>query len=206
MTTKELIYGEIDKLDDKALDDLYEFIKRLRNPNNIAQKTGLMAKLRQIRIDATGGFFGESRSISVGRKACLTASSLIRCLSLLLLINRDQYHQQASELSERFEGYPFLITDTVLLEIGNALARSYKNEAVDIITEFLDSEEVEIVHLTPQMFEQAFDLYKTYQDKEWGLIDCVSFVVMREKGVNQALTFDRHFIQAGFQVLMSESN
>jgi uncharacterized protein len=42
------------------------------------------------------------------------------------------------------------------------------------------------------------------QDKAWGLVDCISFIVMREAGVNQALTFDQHFVQAGFQALMRE--
>lgn len=119
---------------------------------------------------------------------------------VIALINRrDQYHHQASELADRLEGYPLLVTDAVLLEIGNALARAYKQEAIEIIEHFLASEEVEIVRLTPQLFEQAFALYKQYRDKEWSLVDCISFVVMREASVNQALTFDRNFIQAGFE-------
>jgi len=126
-------------------------------------------------------------------------------LFVVALINqRDQYHQQASELADQFEGHPLLVTDAVLLEIGNALARNYKQEAVAIIEQFFASDEVEIVRLSPQLFEQAFAIYSTYQDKEWSLVDCVSFVVMREAGVSQALTFDRHFIQAGFQALMRE--
>ncbi len=128
-------------------------------------------------------------------------------LFVIALINRrDQYHQQASELADRLEGYPLLITDVILLEIGNALARNYKKEAVEIIEQFLNSDEVKIVHLTPHLFERAFELYTVYQDKEWGLVDCVSFVVMREMGVSQALTFDRHFAQAGFQVLMRDES
>jgi len=124
---------------------------------------------------------------------------------VIALINRrDQYHQQAAALSEQFECYPFLTTDAVLLEIGNALAKGYKNESVDIIEEFLYSDDTELVHLSPELFRQAFELYKAYQDKEWGLIDCVSFVVMRNRKIRQALTFDKHFAQAGFQVLMRE--
>ena len=42
--------------------------------------------------------------------------------------------------------------------------------------------------------------------KAWGLVDCISFIVMREAGVNQALTFDQHFVQAGFQALMRETS
>lgn len=123
---------------------------------------------------------------------------------VIALINQcDQYHQQASELADRLEGYPLLITDAVLLEIGNALVRNFKKQAVEIIENFFASDEVEVVRLTPKLFDQAFMLYKMYQDKEWGLVDCVSFAVMQKAGVSQALTFDRHFIQAGFQVLTS---
>ncbi len=121
---------------------------------------------------------------------------------VIALINqRDQYHQQALELADRFEGYPLLITDAVLLEIGNALVRNYKQQATELIEQFLAADEVEVISLTPQLFREALGLYKMYQDKEWGLVDCISFVVMWQTGVNQVLTFDRHFMQAGFQVL-----
>ena len=115
---------------------------------------------------------------------------------------RDQYHETASELADQYEGYPLLVTDAVLLEIGNALARNYRKEAGEVIENFLTSEEVKVVHLTPQLFDRAFAEYKKYDDKEWGMIDCISFVVMRQEGVSQALTFDHHFEQAGFQILM----
>jgi uncharacterized protein len=97
------------------------------------------------------------------------------------------------------------VTDAVLLEIGNALARGYKQEAVEIIAQFLAAEEVDVVHLTADLFAQGFALYRSHQDKAWGLVDCISFVVMREAGVNQALSFDQHFVQAGFHALMLET-
>jgi predicted nucleic acid-binding protein len=115
---------------------------------------------------------------------------------------RDQYHRRAAELVKRFRGHPLLITDAVLLEIGNALARNFKKEAVEIIERFLNSNQVEVVALTPELFREALAMYRTYHDKEWGLVDCVSFVVMRRKNVTSALTFDQHFVQAGFQALM----
>ncbi len=119
-----------------------------------------------------------------------------------LISPRGQYHPQALDLADRFEGEALLTTDAVLLEIGNALARSYKDQAVEIIEHFFTSDEVEIVRLNPELFEKAFTLYKTHQDKAWGLVDCISFVVMRQVGITQALTFDQHFLQAGFQALM----
>jgi len=130
----------------------------------------------------------------------------IDTLFVIALINRrDQYHQQALDLAEQFEGHPLLVTDAVLLEIGNALARSYKQEAIETIEQFLTAEEVDVVHLTPRLFAQGFTLYKSHQDKAWGVVDCISFIVMREAGVNRALTFDQHFVQAGFQALMRET-
>ncbi len=126
-------------------------------------------------------------------------------LFVVALVNqKDQFHGQAKTAADQFAGYPLITTDAVLLEIGNALSRNYKSEAVDIIERFLSAEDIEIVHLTPDLFAQAFDLYKDYIDKSWGLTDCVSFVVMKGAGITSALTFDRHFLQAGFQVLMRE--
>jgi predicted nucleic acid-binding protein len=47
----------------------------------------------------------------------------------------------------------------------------------------------------------AWDWFQQYSDKSFSLADCASFVVMRQRGLERALTFDRHFIQAGFQKL-----
>lgn len=125
---------------------------------------------------------------------------------VIALINeRDQYHSQAVELANRFAGQPLITTNAVLLEIGNALARSFKPEATAIIEQFLTANEVSIVYLTPELFTKGFALYRQYQDKTWSLVDCISIVVMREAHINQLLSFDRHFIQAGFTVLDSES-
>ena len=89
-----------------------------------------------------------------------------------------------------------------MLEIGNSLARSHKSEAIEIFEEFFISSEVEIVRLDETLFDKAFELYKSHADKTWGLVDCISFVVMREYGITDALTSDKHFVQAGFRALM----
>ena len=82
-----------------------------------------------------------------------------------LVNKRDEYHEKANELVEIYESAPLLITDAVLLEIGNSLARSYKSQAVEIFEEFFVSEEVEIVRLDETLFEKSFELYKTHADK-----------------------------------------
>lgn len=63
---------------------------------------------------------------------------------------------------------------------------------------------VEIVSLTDDLYRQALRLYGERADKEWGLTDCISFVVMHERGINAALTADKHFQQAGYQALLRE--
>lgn len=121
---------------------------------------------------------------------------------VIALINEDDdHHVEAQQLSDRYENSPFITTDAVLLEVGNALAKNFKHEGTQIIHYFQDSSDVTVVHLNPVLFNRGLALYESHNDKTWGLVDCVSFVVMREMDVTDALTFDRHFTQAGFRQL-----
>ena len=120
---------------------------------------------------------------------------------ILALVNEnDQHHAEAVALSEKFDGHPIVVTDAVLLEIGNALSRMDRDAAVQIIEDLRESPSVTVVNLTTGLFESAFDLYRLHTDKQWGLVDCVSFVVMRQRQLTTALAFDQHFAQAGFVV------
>ena len=124
-------------------------------------------------------------------------------LFIVALINkRDQYHQKALQLSEQYKNHPLITTDAVFLEFGNALSSNYKKEAAKLIEQFLASDEIDVIRLTPELFDESLRLYKKHQDKSWGLVDCFSFVVMNQHKISQALTFDQHFIQAGFQALI----
>lgn len=128
---------------------------------------------------------------------------LIDTAFVIALINRrDKYHNQAQRLAKKFAGNSFLVTDSILLEVGNALAQHFRQEAVAIIEQFLNSPEVEIIYTTPPLFSTAFARYKLYADKEWGLVDCISFEVMESRKITTALTSDKHFSQAGFSILM----
>ncbi|MEK6284465.1 MAG: hypothetical protein AABO57_01835 [Acidobacteriota bacterium] len=63
----------------------------------------------------------------------------------------------------------------------------------------------EIVKISTTLFEKGFETYQKYDDKDWGLVDCISFVVMWEAGVVEALTFDSDFKQAGFTILTEQT-
>jgi uncharacterized protein len=118
---------------------------------------------------------------------------------VIALINQtDQHHQQALQMADHYAGRPIVTTDAILLEIGNALSRIARDEASETIRYFQTAPEVILVSLTPELISAALRLYEKHKDKTWGLVDCVSFIVMQNRKIAVALAFDRHFIQAGF--------
>lgn len=116
----------------------------------------------------------------------------------------DEFHEQARALAPVYLQQRLVTTEAILLEIGNGLARRFKADAIGVIQDFKAADNVEIVNVTPGLFDRGFDLYRRFEDKQWGLVDCISFMVMRERGITDALTFDQHFTQAGFNALMRE--
>ncbi len=54
------------------------------------------------------------------------------------------------------------------------------------------------------LYHRGLNLYGDRPDKEWSLTDCISFAVMSEQHIVEALTRDRHFKQAGFVALFAD--
>jgi predicted nucleic acid-binding protein len=97
-------------------------------------------------------------------------------------------------------------TEFVLVEIADGLAAvRFRVQAVQVIATLQASSLVEIIPASSQLFTPALELYRGRGDKDWGLTDCASFVVMSEHSLSEALTTDNHFRQAGFRVLLLES-
>src|SRR6266446_9352226 len=87
---------------------------------------------------------------------------------VLALINeRDQYHQQAEALSFKFEESFLITTVAVLLEIGNALAKDFRQEANAVLRLLRHSNRVEVVEIDQRLFEKALDIYEKYNEKTW---------------------------------------
>jgi uncharacterized protein len=117
----------------------------------------------------------------------------------------DENHKRAAELAGELEasGTRFVTTRAVLLEIGNALSKvRHRAAAIRLLTALENDPNVEIVAASDELCRRAFEIYRERIDKEWGLIDCMSFVVMNDQSLTEALTADNHFRQAGFQVLL----
>ena len=124
----------------------------------------------------------------------------------LALVNKsDNAHQSARKVRNELlrARFQFSVTNYVLLEIANALCKSrYKETAVKLIDSIKRTKDIQVLEVSKEIYEEAWRIYSTYSDKDWSLTDCTSFVVMREKGITQAFTTDRHFEQAGFDILI----
>jgi predicted nucleic acid-binding protein len=119
---------------------------------------------------------------------------------LALLRKRDSLHEAAVKASGKYDG-PFVTTDLVLVEIANALSLpAYREFAVNFVEKIRSDQNTAVVSFGPEGMSKAFTFYKERPDKEWGLVDCFSFVTMKENRTRIALTFDEHFRQAGFEV------
>ncbi len=121
---------------------------------------------------------------------------------LALLDSREDRHQQAIEAS-RDPQRRILTTEWVLAEFGDAYCRpDDRADFVSLYRALLDHPRVQIIPADTRLFQRGVDFFELRQDKEWSLTDCVSFVVMSDEGITQALTGDKHFEQAGFVALL----
>lgn len=123
---------------------------------------------------------------------------------ILALVNRtDSQHERAQQASLQ-AGRAYLTTEAVLTEVGNALARQrWRALSIATLRILRTSADIQIVAISSDIFARAVAFYSERPDKDWGLTDCISFVVMQERGLTQVLAFDRHFEQAGFQNLLA---
>lgn len=124
---------------------------------------------------------------------------------IALSVEADENHERAVELAEQLEAEQtrLVTTRAIMLEISNALSKlRYRQAAVELLNALENDSSVEIVPFSEELFAEALELFSSRLDKEWGLVDCVSFIVMREHGLTEALTTDKHYEQAGFRALM----
>ncbi len=113
------------------------------------------------------------------------------------------YHLLAANIyrTARQRGRQVITTNYISAELVTLMTsplRIPRSATVAFIESLKISPYVEIVHIDEQLDEQAWQLLRNRQDKEWSLADCASFVVMTQRGILEALTSDHHFEQAGF--------
>jgi predicted nucleic acid-binding protein len=91
----------------------------------------------------------------------------------------------------------------VLTEVADAMSAPMNRPAfLRLLERLRDDPEITIVPPTQELFERGVALYAERPDKDWPLTDCISFAVMREIGITEALTGDRLCEQAGSAALL----
>ena len=96
-----------------------------------------------------------------------------------------------------------LTTEAVLWELLNAFAaRKTRGLAYEAYRAIHADPSIEVIPAGDGSEARAVQLYADHHDKDWGITDCLSFVVMRQRGVAEPLTADKHFTQAGFTALL----
>jgi predicted nucleic acid-binding protein len=121
---------------------------------------------------------------------------------IALLSPRDQHHSDAVRVSSALR-QTIVVTEFVLIELANALADVESRErALGLWENLRRDSNTTIVPASSELVTRGVKLYGDRLDKEWSLIDCISFVVMEELGITDALTADHHFEQAGFRALL----
>jgi predicted nucleic acid-binding protein len=124
---------------------------------------------------------------------------------IALLNSHDSYHEKAAKLlSQIHNAQEVWTTEAVLTEIGNSLSCSNRSAAVAFINSCYVTLNVKVVTVDRILFRRAVEFYHSRKDKEWGLTDCISFIIMEDYGLTEALTTDEHFQQAGFRVVLLE--
>jgi predicted nucleic acid-binding protein len=100
---------------------------------------------------------------------------------------------------------PLVTTMWVLVEVGDAPSIGVNRELfVQFVDRLSGQSQWETIAASPKLFSAGLELFRSRRDKEWSLTDCMSFVVMRERGITDALTNHHHFEQAGFRILLKE--
>jgi uncharacterized protein len=121
---------------------------------------------------------------------------------IALLFETDDAHADAQALAANLPGR-IHTTTWVLTELADAMSVPGRRERFLPFLEFLRTNPmVTIEPPTQALFDRGVALYDQRPDKAWSLTDCISFIVMRDHELTDALTGDHHFTQAGFNCLM----
>ena len=130
-------------------------------------------------------------------------------IGIIALLHRgDPHHRLALRWFAAIQRRrrPARTTTGVLSEVGDGFATRVWREAEPFLTHVCRDPMVTVVTVDCRLVDRALDLKRARADKNWGLTDCISFVVMTDRGCREALSADRDFSQAGFRALLLEGD
>ena len=119
---------------------------------------------------------------------------------ITLLDERDQLNRYARIETQRLE--PLLIVTTEMFSHVSGIGAGNRRKASAMLARLQANERVEIIPQTAQQFRAAAVRFADRTDQRWSHTNCASFLVMEERGITEALAYDRDFEQAGFTALL----
>lgn len=114
----------------------------------------------------------------------------------------DNHYHQVRRLVRRLVGDRLVTHDAVLTEVlayFSGAGAHARREAVDVARNAMRQFDMKAVDRP--LFLRALDCYAARFDKEYSHVDCISMIVMEDYGIQDVLTNDHHFAQAGFTVI-----
>jgi predicted nucleic acid-binding protein len=140
------------------------------------------------------------------RKSDVVPTVFVDTAAWIALLNRsDALRPRALEVMATLQQQKsnLVTTELVLLEVADALsAPRFRAKVVTFVDGLRKSGVTQIIPGGRDLLDAGWELYRQRPDKEWGLTDCTSFVVMEQQQITQAVTSDQHFEQAGFVKLL----
>ena len=124
-----------------------------------------------------------------------------------MYVPRDELHQKASEVTKQLQPFRVITSEMVLVEFLNHVSKggeAMRRSAIDAERRMRTNHNFHIEPQTSHLFRAAADRYAGRLDKRWSVTDCASFLIMEERGINDALAHDIDFVQAGFRALLRE--
>jgi uncharacterized protein len=98
------------------------------------------------------------------------------------LVNKSEScHQKATEIyqAKYVEGYRIITHYGVMLETGNGLSNfRLRQMAVSLKRKLDNSPRIEQVEIDEELYQAGWKLYAERLDKDWGVVDCISFIVI----------------------------
>jgi predicted nucleic acid-binding protein len=114
----------------------------------------------------------------------------------------EVYHARATAL---FQSASQLVTHSYVLSefVPLSQARGLNRVAsLAFVAGLIDHQDIEVIWVREVHHRLALALLQSRLDKTYSLCDAVSFLIMRERGILEALTTDHHFEQEGFRALL----
>lgn len=124
---------------------------------------------------------------------------------IALLDRDDSLHSETVQIKERLrrENAQLITTDFIFLEVADGFSnRRFRGRVAAYIDGVRRLAAFEVIPVSADLYEEGWRLYTQRPDTNWGLTDCISFVVMKRLSIETVFTSDRHFEQAGFVRLM----